>query len=182
MQSTRGTIIISTSMIMLGDRKPTLTWLLLYLFFIIFGSFLNIVGRYVGGAEGATYRPNPAGLAQRVRSVRSHHGKPASAPYEAGFPSQKAGSKSSIATALGHFPRSMSTNLQQQHWKNGCVLSVCQWERAYNLPLATLSGMALNSFLCLECYRASAISNPPPATRVPCLGICTLTGPTAPPK
>ena len=66
MQSTRGTIIISTSMIMLGDRKPTLTWLLLYLFFIIFGSFLNIVGRYVSGSEGATYRTNPLGFAQRV--------------------------------------------------------------------------------------------------------------------
>eukprot|EP00984_Skeletonema_dohrnii_P034951 scaffold34570_cov108-Skeletonema_dohrnii-CCMP3373.AAC.1 len=86
-------------MIMLGDRKPTLTWLLLYIFHH-FWSFLNIVGRYVSGSEGATCRPTPGlALSPEGWSVRSHHGKPASAPDEAGFPSQKAGSKSSIATA-----------------------------------------------------------------------------------
>eukprot|EP00985_Skeletonema_marinoi_P011614 scaffold5525_cov120-Skeletonema_marinoi.AAC.7 len=95
MQSTRGTIIISTCMIMLGDRKPTLT------------CFLNIVGRYVSGSEGAT-----GGLSPEGWSVRNPHRKPASAPYEAGFPSQKAGSKSSIATALDTPADETSSSLQ----------------------------------------------------------------------
>ena len=42
----------------------------------------------------------PGGLSPEGVSFRNPHGKPASAPNEAGFPSQKAGSKSSIATAL----------------------------------------------------------------------------------
>ena len=106
MQSTRGTIIISTSMIMLGDRKPTLTWLLLYLFFIIFGRFLNIVRGPVRKRVGRSdVQTNPAGFAQRVglSGPTTENPPPRQMrPNEAGFPSQKAGFKSSIATPLHH--------------------------------------------------------------------------------